>query len=370
MPIVLDGSQGISTPMYAGSITSNPVTPSVNMKNRLINGNMVIDQRNAGAAQNSIASGSYMTDRWSYYGSQASKFNAQQNAGSVTTPAGFKNYLGMTTASAYSVGSGDYFFVSQQIEGYNIADLNWGTANAKAVTISFLAYSSLTGTFGGAIRNSTNNYSYPFSYSIPVANTWTTISISVAGPTAGTWNTTNTQGLSLSFSLGTGTTLSGTAGSWSANEYVSATGAVSVIGTLNATFYITGVQLEVGSTATSFDYRPYGTELALCQRYCWVWRSNDSAYSPFGIGRAISSTSLQVFCGIPMQLRATPTVSYSAGNTFGVANNNQCSVVGTGSPTRYGFNAEFTTTGLSTNGAYLVEASNTTSAFVIASSEL
>jgi hypothetical protein len=236
-------------------------------KNRIINGAMVIDQRNAGVAQNAIASGSYMTDRWSYYASQASKFNAQQNAGSVTPPIGFINYQGMTTASAYSVGAGDYFFISQQIEGYNIADLGWGTANAKTVTVSFWAYSSLTGTFGGAIRNSTNNYSYPFSYSIPVANTWTQISIIIAGPTAGTWNTTNTQGLSLSFSLGTGSTLSGTAGSWSANQYVSSTGATSVVGTSGATFYITGVQLEVGSSATSFDYRPYGTEFNLCQRY-------------------------------------------------------------------------------------------------------
>jgi hypothetical protein len=238
-------------------------------KNRIINGAMVIDQRNAGASvANDVTGAQYSLDRWNIYGNFASKFTVQQNAGSVTPPVGFKNYLGATSSAATTVGATDSYIILQKIEGFNTADLAWGTANAAAVTLSFRVYSSLTGTFGGSITNSAENRSYPFTYSIPVANTWTTISITIAGDTSGTWLTTNGTGMKVVFSLGTGTTFSGTAGAWAATIYYSATGATSVVGTNGATFYITGVQLEKGSTATSFDYRPYGTELSLCQRYC------------------------------------------------------------------------------------------------------
>ena len=239
-------------------------------KNRIINGGMVIDQRNAGASVTaSVANAeTYTLDRWSYYASVASKFTVQQNAGAVTPPVGFSKYLGVTSSSAYAIAAGDWFTVKQSIEGFNTSDLAWGTVNAKTVTISFQVYSSLTGTFGGSIRNETASRSYPFSYSIPVANTWTTISITIAGDTTGTWTgATNTTGMAIFWGLGVGSSNSGTAGAWAAAGYGSATGAVSVVGTNGATFYITGVQLEKGSTATSFDYRPYGTELALCQRY-------------------------------------------------------------------------------------------------------
>ena len=235
-------------------------------KNRIINGGMVIDQRNAGASVTPTA-GVYTLDRWQSDLSQASKYSVQQDAGAVTPPVGFINYLGATSSSAYSVLAGDYFTLQQRIEGFNTADLNWGTASAATVTLSFWVRSSLTGTFGGAIKNSAENRSYPFSYTINSANTWTLISITIAGDTSGTWLKTNGQGLNLFFSLGVGTTYSGTAGAWAATNYASSTGATSVVGTNGATFYITGVQLEKGSTATSFDYRPYGTELQLCQRY-------------------------------------------------------------------------------------------------------
>ena len=252
-------------------------------RNRIINGGMVIDQRNAGASVTQTTAQPYTVDRWSIYGSVNSKFTAQQNAGAVTLPTGFSNYLGMTSSSAYTVGATEQFFVTQKIEGLNVADLAWGTANASSVTLSFRVYSSLTGSFGGSIQNSAQNRCYPFSYSIPVANTWTTISITVAGDTTGTWLTTNGAGIVLNFSLGTGSTHSGTAGAWTGTSYItSATGAVSVVGTSGATFYITGVQLEKGSVATSFDYRPYGTELALCQRYY---------EKSFDIGTAVAQNS-------------------------------------------------------------------------------
>ena len=227
---------------------------------------MVIDQRNAGASVTPSA-GTYTLDRYAFTVTAASKLTCQQNAGSITPPVGFKNYLGITSSSAYSIGSGDLFQVYQAIEGLNIYDLAWGTANATTVTLSFWVRSSLTGTFGGAIQNSAQNRSYPYSYTILAANTWEQKSITIAGDTTGTWLTTNGVGMYVGFGLGAGSTYSGTAGAWAGANYNSATGATSVVGTNGATFYITGVQLEKGSTATSFDYRPYGTELALCQRY-------------------------------------------------------------------------------------------------------
>jgi len=237
------------------------------MKNRILNGNMVIDQRNAGASV-TPANGDYLVDRFAYYSTQASKLTSQQNAGSVTPPTGFTKYLGFTSSSAYSVLASDYFVIQQKIEGFNVADLGWGTTNAKTITLSFQVYSSLTGTFGGALLNSASNRSYPFSYSIPVANTWTSISITIAGDTAGTWLTNNGIGITVTFGLGAGSTYSGTAGAWATSGFIAQpTGSVSVVGTNGATFYITGVQLEVGSSATGYEYRQYGQELALCQRY-------------------------------------------------------------------------------------------------------
>jgi hypothetical protein len=157
--------------------------------------------------------------------------------------------------------------VFQSIEGFNVADLGWGTASAKSVTISFWVRSSLTGTFGGALYNNSFNLSYPFTYTISSADTWEYKTVTIAGDTSGTWLTNNGIGLGVNFGLGTGSDFSGTAGAWTGSGLLSATGAVSVIGTLNATWYVTGVQLEVGSVATPFERRPYGTELALCQRY-------------------------------------------------------------------------------------------------------
>ena len=243
---------------------------STGFKNRIINGAMVIDQRNAGASV-TIAGGSniYTLDRWFAYGSQGSKFSVQQNAGSVTPPNGFTNYLGVTSLSSYSVGTNEAFSINQCIEGYNVADLAWGTANAKTITASFKVRSSLTGTFGGVIRIS-GTATYPFSYTISSANTWTDVSITIPGYTGTMSNsTTNGAGIFIRFGLGAGSGSSAAAGSWTtvSPDPTSATGATSVVGTNGATFYITGVQLEVGTTATDFEYRDYGRELIMCQRY-------------------------------------------------------------------------------------------------------
>jgi hypothetical protein len=314
MPITLDGTNGITTPTYGGADTSEYLVPVTQFKNRIINGAMVIDQRNAGASI-SAADGSHVVDRWRMYlaSGSGSKGNMQQNLGSVTPPTGFKNYIGFTTTSAYSVASGDAYAFQQRIEGFNIADLGWGTANASAVTLSFRVYSSLTGTFGGSLRNSDGTRSYPFSYTISSANTWTTISIAISGETTGTWVVNNGVGAYLSFGLGVGSTYSGTAGAWASASYWSATGATSVVGTNGATFYITGVQLEVGSTATSFDYRPYGTELALCQRY---YQQVGSSAASSALFSSYGANTNAVNWQFKVTMRTTPTIGGTYTGTF------------------------------------------------------
>lgn len=261
MTVAINGTSGLT---FNDASTQNTAATGFGFKNRIFNGSFTIDQRNAGASVTPTSSATgYVTDRWALNVSQNSKFSAQQSTSFV----GFSNSLLITSLSAYSVTSGDYFMVDQNIEGLNVADLGWGTANAQTVTLSFKVKSSLTGTFGGVISNSAVNRSYPFSYTISTANTETSISITIAGDTSGTWLTTNGVGIRVRFSMGAGSTYTGTGGAWSGSTLLAPTGAVSVVGTNGATFYITGVQLEKGSTATSFDYRPYGTELQLCQRY-------------------------------------------------------------------------------------------------------
>jgi len=290
---------------------------NVTMRNRIINGAMVIDQRNAGASVTGSTSDPYVTDRWKTPATQSSKFTFQQNAGSVTPPTGFTNYLGATSSSAYSLLAGDYFTIQQIIEGFNTADLMWGTSTAKAVTLSAWVYSSLTGTFGGSIVNGAQNYSYPFTFTISSANTWTQISITVAGPTAGTWvGATNGNGLRVSFSLGAGSTYgSGTAGAWAASLSYGVTGQVNVVSTNGATFYITGVQLEAGTTASPFEYRQYGTELALCQRYGLLTPQQQNSGDVCG-----TSTSTNVKFQFPVTMRTAPTASLITAGSWIVGN--------------------------------------------------
>jgi hypothetical protein len=275
---------------------------------------MRIDQRNAGAVFSSISDGgTYTLDRWQAYSSPVNKFTVQQDAGAVTPPVGFNDYLGVTSTSAYSSTTNDYFGIDQIIEGFNIADFGYGTANAKTVTLSFWVRSSLTGTFSGALRNGgANDYSNVFTYTINAANTWEQKSITLAGPTTGSWNTTNGQGLWVWFDLGTGTgQQTSTVNTWQNANNLRATGSQSIVGTNGATFYITGVQLEVGTVATSFDFRSYGTELELCQRYCQVIAKGNEQAIPANWSFS-SSTDLQADLKLSPTMRATPSLIQTA----------------------------------------------------------
>jgi hypothetical protein len=278
-------------------------------RNKIINGAMTIDQRNAGASV-TANDGVFSVDRWVCIATANGKFSMQQNAASVTPPAGFKNYLGCTSTAATALGATDFYHVRHKIEGFNADDLSWGTSDAKAATLSFWVRSSLTGVFGGSINNSAFSRSYPFSFTISSANTWEYKTVAIAGDTSGTWLTASNTGIQISFSLGSGSTYSGTAGSWSGSVLTSATGAVSVVGTSGATFYLTGVQLEAGDTATPFEHRSYGQELALCQRYYWKNKpSSLYAYIAVGVSRV---TYMGLLIQYPQVMRAAPTFNYSS----------------------------------------------------------
>jgi hypothetical protein len=343
------------------------------MKNRIINGAMVISQRN-GTSSVAVTDSAYIVDRWETYVSQTGKLSAQQNAGSVTPPVGFVNYLGYTSLSAYSVGASEQFIAVQPIEGYNIADLGFGTANAKTVTLSFWVYSSITGTHSGSLRNGAGNRSYVYTFTVTSANTWQYVSVTIAGDTSGTWTTTNGYGMGVQFNLGSGSTASTTAGSWTAGNYAGATGAVSVVGTNGATFYITGVQLEVGSSATGFEYVNYQTSLANCQRY--YYRVNaTSSYTPYGNGWASTSSGGQMVVKHPVRMRVEPTsLDYSL-LSCGVLGVNEALVTSATISAGSSNGTDASTVNVSssasfTTGFLTMTAKNSTSSYIGFSSEL
>jgi len=285
---------------YGGSTPAwGSVSQSTGLRNRIINGAMVIDQRNAGASVSITNAASYITDRWNAY-SDLTNMTCQRTQSTV--PVGFTYALGITVGTGASPTSGQISRLEQRIEGFNFADMYWGGANAQSVTLSFWVRTSVTGTHSGALVNSAGVRSYPFTFSVSSANTWEYKTVTVAGEQSGTWVTDNGTGCKVQFNLGTGSTYLGTAGSWGTAPYFGATGSVQLAATSGATFYITGVQLEKGSTATSFDYRPYGTELALCQRYYEIVRVSAGQYNAAAGNTAVVSVPFKV------SKRDTPTV--------------------------------------------------------------
>jgi hypothetical protein len=314
MAVTINGTSGV---VFNDGSAQDTAATGFGFKNRIINGAMVIDQRNAGASVTiNTAASTYTIDRWNAYGQGSDGvFTVQQSS---TAPSGFTNSLAVTVTTAdASIGAAQLYTIGHKIEGYNIADLGWGTASAKSVCLSFQVRSSVTGTFSGSLKNSNGTRSYPFTYTISVANTWEQKTVTIAGDTTGTWLTTNGIGLTLTISLGSGSNRLATAGAWAAGNYDGATGAVTLISTNGATFYITGVQLEKGSTATSFDYRPYGTELSLCQRYfessMTVAPADNMSVASTGVYAMSTSGATPVITyAFKVTKRSDPTLTYYA----------------------------------------------------------
>jgi hypothetical protein len=367
------GTLNADTITNFNGLSGNAIGPG--FKNRIINGDMRIDQRNAGASVTLISSGNFSVDRFQGFEDTDGAMTAQQDS---SAPAGFINSVKLTTTTADgSLSASQYAVFRQMVEGTNVADLAWGTASAKTVTLSFWVRSSLTGTFGGTLGNSAFNRSYPFTYSISVADTWEYKTVTIAGDTSGTWLTTTGIGIRVNFGLGVGSTFSGTAGAWAGATYLSATGATSVIGTLNATWYITGVQLEVAPSATSFDYRDYGRELILCQRYYYrvgplasqqtfAYATADSATVGFSIG------------SFPVTMRTAPTALEQSGTAGDYTirtggNSRTCSAVPTfdSGTTASTWNIQTTVASGQTAGqAGFLRASSVTTAYLGWSAEL
>lgn len=292
-----------------GSVAAAFNSNGVFFRNRIINGDMRIDQRNAGAAVSLNGAVSYTLDRW-----VAACFGGAVTSVQQTTdaPAGFNNSLRVTVTTAdASIGAADNYQLVHHIEGFNTADLSFGTAGAATVTLSFWVKSSITGTHSGSLINASDNRSYVFSYSIASANTWEYKKVTISGDTSGTWGTGSGVGISVRFNLGGGSNFQGTAGSWTATDDYAASGSVQLVGTLNATFYITGVQLEAGSVATPFERRSYGQELALCQRYY------ETGYNAITVGGGTQGTLTDVkqTSAFKVTKRANPTITATA--TFG-----------------------------------------------------
>jgi hypothetical protein len=318
LPLTGGTVTGASTFNSTLTVNGAAVSGFTGFKNRIINGGMVIDQRNAGAAVTISTTNIYSLDRWSASEASDATFTVQQD---TSAPAGFINSAKITVTVADASGAASqYHSFQQRIEGLNCADLAWGTASAATVTFSFWVRSSLTGTFGGAITNSAYNRSYPFTYAISAANTWEQKTITIAGDTSGTWLTTNGIGMIIYFDLGSGVDNTGTANAWVGAGNVGADSTVQLVNTLNATWYITGVQLERGSNATSFEFRDYGRELIMCQRYLPAW-SFPSTSSQVANSFAYSTTTGGPFQLInPVAVRTPVTgLTVSSASHFGVS---------------------------------------------------
>ena len=303
----------------------------------IINGDMAIDQRNSGASL-TITGNDVSCDRWKFQVSQASKLTSEQNDSSGL--ANFNNYMRITTASAYTPATDEFFIVKQNIEGQNMTFLNFGSSDAQAITLGFYVRSSLTGTFGGAVYNQAGNRNHPFSYTISSANTWEFKTVNISGDTTGTWQKDNAIGMTLLFSLGANATRLNTAGTWTATYSTGATGQVNMIETGSATWDVTGVQLEVGTfdanSIPPFQFEDRATSLARCMRYYERNQGTGSnrEYFSVGIKRDSYSGSDATVSGImtyKVRKRATPTIGYNGATSFvythGVSSENNFSSI-------------------------------------------
>ena len=276
-------------------------------RNLIINGAMQVAQRGT-SFTGFAAAVNYGIDRFGNYHSSDGAFTISQETSVV--PDDFTHALKIQTTTAdASIAAGQRLIVFTRCEGNTVSQLNWGTSAAKTVTLSFYVRSSITGTHGGAFGNGSDDRNYPFTYTINSADTWERKTITVAGDTSGTWATGTGRSLQVVWGLGVGSTYSGTAGAWASGDINSATGATTdVLGTLNATWYLTGVQLEIGQTATPFEHRSFGDELRRCQRYLYMLDTTSSAGDENTPIFREGATAGQLTYYLPTNLRATPSI--------------------------------------------------------------
>jgi hypothetical protein len=369
MAMTLDGSNGVT--FNDSSLQGAAASPYV-LKNRIINGDMRIDQRNAGASLTITANPQYTVDRWFAGVTNASKISVQQSS---TAPSGFTKSMLITSLAATTPSTSEIYYMQQSIEGFNVADLDFGLSTAKTITLSFWVRSSLTGTFGAVLLNAGSNRSFPFNYTISSANTWTQITQTITGDTTGTWATDNTTGFQLRFGLGAGSTYQGVAGSWGTTNAVTTTTATNFVGTNGATLYITGVQLEIGSTATPFERRLYNQELANCQRY-YQYFGGENAYNYFGGTASITSTTNAFLSILFMtQMRSAPSFTYvGALSTFDLRSSGNAShtpsALAQDITTSKVFGLQITSSGLTANTPGIMIGANSTAGQLCFSAEL
>ena len=287
-------------------------------KNRITNGDIAIDQRNAGSAVTVNTTGTFFgPDVWRGFGANADGvFTIARST--ATPPAGFSHFLRATVTTAdASIGASQTYGIATFIEGFNMLDAGFGAAGAQSVTLSFRVRSSLTGTFSGALANGAGNRTYPFSFTINAANTWETKTVTIAGDTSGTWPTDSSQWGKVYFDLGAGTSVRAAANAWTATSgVIGVTGAASLISTLSATFDVTGVQLELGSRATEFERLPYGEKQRRCMRYYQRMVTGEAVerqtapyvfvYSSYSNAGGVNSVA---FVSLAVPMRATPTAA-------------------------------------------------------------
>ena len=276
----------------------NPVM----FRNRIINGDMRIDQRNNGGTVSGHVT--YPVDRFRVIKDTGSGTMTMNR--SSTAPAGFNTSVVYTVGTAYTPGSGENNFFVQLIEGYQTADFGWGTAGAVPVTLSFWVRCSLAGYFGGSLRNGSSNKSFIFSYTITAPDVWEYKTITIPGCTDGTWDKTTGNGVELVWGFAVGSNYSNAPGGWYAGNYISATNAKFISSTAGATWFMTGAQLEKGTVATPFEHRSFGAELALCQRYYQV--INQVSWNQ---GQASRDTATESYHGQQIQspMRIAPTIA-------------------------------------------------------------
>ena len=272
-------------------------------RNLIINGAMEIQQRASGN-YTTTQNGYSQIDRFHIWAAPASKLTYEP---STDAPVGFSNSWKITSTSAYTPTSGNYFYVGQKIEGHNWKHLEYGTSNAKTVTISFWVRSSITGTWSGIVKNNNQDRTFPWEYTISSADTWEKKSVTVIGCPDGTWATDDNDSAWIYFCIGSstsGTTYLGSANSWQNQNLIGTTGSNSLPNTNGATWYVTGLQVELGTQMTEFEYRPIDEELRLCQRYYWTIPT--TIY-----GCAYGGASGFCHYSLPVEMRATGTLTYS-----------------------------------------------------------